>query len=185
MKARSSTTNQNDLALNKELSKLNDIDTLSPSEVAAGDNVFEDSNDDHQEAELNNSPRNEINHDGVELSVRGSEDEFTEELGELVSSDEEDLPESSSRVASKVVRVNNKRTSKLDKFAHLRNDPDFRDFLKEIVSETKTQQTPERTNSKSQSRSRHDKGNNLVSHVQKSPLLVKSPSDTTIYMPAF
>ena len=69
-----------------ELSKFNSIDTLSSNEIIAGGDLHD----------------SEVDHDGVELSVNGSEDEFDEEAvnqggsvddtepGEISSGDEEE-----------------------------------------------------------------------------------------------
>ena len=96
-----------------------------------------------------------VDHDGVELSVNGSDDEFAAEEGatetdaaepgELQSSGEESSPVR--RVPSKVVKVSRAKPTnntslaggahkKHAKFDHLWNDPDFKDFLHEMVNDT-------------------------------------------------
>ena len=159
----------------KEARKLNQIDLLTPLEIAEGDKVL-----------------NDVCHDGVELSINGSDFEDEEgdnngpvanneshgagidhvqdqdtlddsdqvtaqgpEAGEIISSsDDDELPvreENSRKVASKVVKVSrrndgNRRddgplTSKgqgqerFSKFIHLRDDPDFKAFLGEMVDD--------------------------------------------------
>ena len=116
----------------KELHEFNQIDVLSRDEILAGESDTD------------------VEHDGVELSIIGSDlDDFPDdgmESGE-VSSDDEVLndntisPRNLHRVALKVVKVNNRdsaqgiRSDAFDKFAHLKNDPDFRQFLSEMVDD--------------------------------------------------
>ena len=115
----------------KEINKLNNIDLLTPLEIIAGNQVAEDDD--------------QVLHDGVELSVQTSDDEFAceetkgsgsdgiaTEPGEL-QSDEEVSNSPPKRVASKVVKLTPKK--RLDKFSHLRNDPNFKDFLNELIDE--------------------------------------------------
>ena len=159
--------------------------------------------DDLNDAEI--TAAEEICHDGVELTILGSEldDEFPDEHhepGELSDSDDDDADSDDRQmVLSKVVKVDkviNKRIPKRsDKFAHLRHDPEFKEFLNEVLDERMSARTPQ-INEKS-------KGNNtpIVSGVSntvtpaavenehinvKSPKTnaIKSPSDTTIYSPA-
>ena len=111
--------------------------------------------------------------------------------GELSSSDDEMVNYGQHKVQSKVVRANKQqetigKRSGMEKFSHLRSDPDFKQFLSEIVDE--------RMNSSSKQSSKQDKqqdkqqqhrrecndGMNInIPRVQ----LFKSPSDTTIYSP--
>ena len=210
-----------------EIDKIVSIDKLASSEIADGDRVLNDSDN--------------IFHDGVEITILGSDiedDEFPEtiqqnaenssphttedssshmsdsrcEPGELSSSDEgEDTMTHQSpprpKVASKIVNVN-KGNTRMDKFAHLKNDPDFKDFLKEWVDERVNEKLPRkagessvdnRDNSERRARSksqgqRKTKGTPIqLSQEAVSPMFnrsntpitpaLKSPSDTTIYSP--
>ena len=137
--------------LSDKLERLNNIDILSPIEIADGEKAL-----------VSGSETESVCNDGVEISINGSddEDEFPEvtEPGEILSSEDEscDNPQSqkSTQVASKVVKVNRQNTtasggdgsgrqrgnntvkshqSQFDKFEHLHLDPDFRDFVKGIV----------------------------------------------------
>ena len=62
--------------------------------------------------------------------------------------------------------------SKLAKFQHLKNDPEFKDFINDILDSKLASQNPQET-SKNRSKKGNDGRNNLV----------KSPSDTTLYSP--
>ena len=200
-----------------DLHKLNDIDKLSYREFADGD-------------------ENGIYHNGVELSIQGSdiEDDFPEvnptqppstpvggqqsaasdtddgeaevEPGEIYSSGGESSDEDSEiennqhrngnakcmkTVVSKVVKVTprgkrDKRDStkvvesgnKFEKFNHLRNDPDFREFLGEMMDERLA------AAKKPEKKKKSDYDNDKIN--SPSPPLVrgfKSPSDMTIYSP--
>ena len=152
--------NATDLA--RETVKFNQIDSFTADEFQAGDN--------------------EISHDGVELSVNGSDlEDFPDKndgTGQQISQDEDDQTQDSDgeadlteqelaepselsdsdsdqdiqggghlshpKVASKVVKVPVKmkrviqetpksRSDKFAKFSHLRQDPDFRLFLNEVI----------------------------------------------------
>ena len=150
----------------------------------------------------------DILHDGVELSVNGSDlEDFpdgnheatqgqgtcstveTTELGEI-SSDEEFV--NNNTVASKVVKMNKgqNRQNRYSKFMHLKNDPDFKDFLSEIVDNklaaqgerTASSSAPrkEKVNSRITQSEYKNKGGTPSRAVQPN---FKSPSDTTIYSP--
>ena len=67
--------------------------------------------------------------------------------------------------------------SRSEKFAHLCNDPDFRQFLDEVVDKRMAEKVP---------KSKRKQGNidNVnVTDIPYKPQAVKSPSDTTIYSP--
>ena len=83
-----------------------------------------------------------MNHDRVELSINGSEDEFGEEDEETTESGEIVTEQIRSKqpgyVPSKIVRPQNDTTpvrSRIEKIAHLKSDPDFKDFLNELLDE--------------------------------------------------
>ena len=93
----------------------------------------------------------EIDHDDVELSIHGSDEEFAVEKekgandgtepGELLSSDDEGPP--LVQVQSKVTKVtqstmpsSKQHTLKqipINKLSHLRHDPDFKKFLNKMM----------------------------------------------------
>ena len=118
----------------QDIEQLDEIDKQTSVEFVDGERSFEDETADDVH-----------DHDGVELSVAGSDiDDFPEtEPGEVSSSSEEDEPETrhSQKVASKVVKIPNRMDTaaeaedKYAKFRHLRNDPDFRSFLGEMVDD--------------------------------------------------
>ena len=119
---------QLNLDAEKELKDLNNIDTLSSFEIAAGDKI-----DDERE----------IHHDGVDLSIDGSDFEEEGNLSNHWRSDEgmvsdsdgeagkDNESDSPRRIKSKVVRVSKspRRSSseKKNKYAHLKDDPEFRE----------------------------------------------------------
>ena len=76
--------------------------------------------------------------------------------------------------------------SRLDKFAHLKADPEFKEFLKEIVDQQVKADRAERRADYSHSPV-HRNGSKGRSKPKKGmvnqPFLVKSPSDTTLYSP--
>ena len=204
-----------------ELNKFATIDTLTSDKFLGGQ-------DDDQ-----------VCHDGIELSVQGSDlEEFPDDAGETAQSDSEiepgepgELSSSESedeevfhprkgQPASKVVKPNcasetviksrsDKKTDKFQqKFGHLRNDPDFKDFLNEIIDErigpndatssrgekhvSDTKGGHHKKGSKSQSQKYNDQSQNdndvinmprEVNHPQYKSPNFKSPSDTTIYTP--
>ena len=152
--------------LTKEITELSKIDELSSTEIADGDRAFE-SNE-------------EVDHDGIELAVSGSDvDEFPDsapsgsgiEPGELShtdnSDDEHPHLQHHGKVASKVVKVNkvtsatNKGQSATDKFSHLCNDPDFRVFLNEVLDERMSSKRNESSEDRSTSKNRKRKGTEL------------------------
>ena len=145
---------------------LNEIDTMKPFEIAGGDTD------------------NEIDHDGIELSVNGSDiEDFPEdsqwgdnttlpgnvsEPGEL-SLDEETAMVCYNCVASKVVVPSTSKSPKANKYSHLKNDPEFAEFLDQMLDSRMAAREPKKSS----------KNEALVNKLQ----MVKSPSDTTIYMP--
>ena len=147
--------------IESELKKLSQIDSLTSCELADGEQGLNDEDSD-------------VNHDGVELSVNGSDfeddiedprtsgtseppaqghiDSTTEsdveemnngiEPGELSSSEDEVDVRPKKSVASKVVRAEKEKipckeqnNDRFSKFKHLREDPDFRDFLFEVLDD--------------------------------------------------
>ena len=214
-------TDTEGIVTQQDIENFDKIDKLTLNEFVDGEQVLDDS---------------DIYNDGVELSIQGSdiEEEFPdpqtsggvdenntvsesdenklEEDGEIMSSDDE-VEISRGRIASKVVKVNRKNeveSNGTQKFDYLRNDPSFREFLKEVIGESKGDG---RTDS-NKSRHLHDspdqhekidhvharntvrsskhpnhtpektgKGIELSPAHLKLPLLAKSPSDTTIYTP--
>ena len=142
-----------------------------------------------------------INHDGVELSVNGSDlDEFSDdeqpenrnsghEPGEILSSDEEQhqvddvndkfVNRNENRSANKttenagpVVRT----TNKFAKFRQLKNDPEFNEFLDELLDK-------KLSDSGMDNAKRNSKKGNQMQETRRTNL-IKSPSDTTLYSPA-
>ena len=106
-----------------ELCKLNEIDRLTSEEISGGDNDASD-----------------ICNYGVELSCEGSDlDEFPDtadntEPGELSNEEPEPGTSTQGSVRSKVVKVNKTTTNtRSDKYAHLRHDPEFHQFLDEML----------------------------------------------------
>ena len=186
-------TNQTNVS---ETEYLNNIDSLTADEFLAG----------------------EIDYDGVELTIGSDLDEFLDdavgEPGEVSSSGEEESPLQRQTVSSKVIKPNKnpQRSDKFSQFAHLKNDPEFRQFVSELVVDAKTA-----TNAaegaehghipRESSKVKHKKGNNFTfnssqndfdsdipltdlagnterqNHVVCSRPNFKSPSDTTIYSP--
>ena len=208
---------------NKEISKRN-VRTDKDFERNVLDVI-----DSHTNFEITegNSASGEIDHDGVELSIQGSDidadlsDEEVDrtatgsEPGEIVSSGEEDcevdqpavqIPrESGNRKAATATGV----TGRLGKFQHLRHDPDFNDFIDEVLdrklsdkhdkhddrsSSYNHDKRHDKQNDRQSSKGKTSKGkqamgndnNNRCSQV-KSPnnnrSQIKSPSDTTLYSP--
>ena len=172
--------------VNKELEDLNTIDALTSNEIVDGDRVFDDSNGKMQEDDNNDQ---QINHDGVELSISGSDiEEFggdserlpttpshhsndsESENGEVFSEDESDVERDGHQVsvASKIVKVSKDTPrSRFDKFSHLREDPEFRDFVKELIHDehsgnkkNKDSHCRKNKSSRSRSRSRSRSNNN-------------------------
>ena len=81
------------------------------------------------------------------------------------------------------------RLSRLEKFSHLRNDPDFKDFLNEVIDVRMSGHQSDKRD-KSQASRREQSGRksskNDITNVQSTKPFVqsfKSPSDTTIYSP--
>ena len=191
----------------RERENLNKIDTLTSNEILDGNEAAEEG------SERDMQPQ-EANHDGIEISIHGSDDEFTEEdtaldgtePGELSSSDDESDQRfdqgkygKTNRVASKVVKVNQRadnnneqsHQSRLSKFQHLKDDPDFKLFLNEVVDERmagrrRSSDSRKRKSSKAKGTEEYvdeTHGNEINHHDNHHVNMVKSPSDTTIYSP--
>ena len=209
MKAKSlKTFGQSSIDTNVEIDKLSQIDCLTSVEFAGGNDASNKSGG--EEA---------IHNDGIEISINGSDvdDEFLDEEGfedEVVEQqDEEERGNKKGRnwVSSKVVKVtqndlhNNDQSSSVvgDKFSHLRNDPDFRRFLNEMLDDRdKGQQdyshgvsnsaaatpTPQRGRNLTPKGKNRGNGDQMDNHLTPTtPCLarlctVKSP-DTMIYSP--
>ena len=118
-----------------------------------------------------------------------------EEPGEIVSSDDEDeysTVNSNRHVSSEVVRADQNVGSKYEKFKHWRNDPDFKEFLKEFVDERISDNGQSQRLKESKGRSsdgtetipctpKNKKGE--VNQGRAQVQMFKSPFDTTIYSP--
>ena len=173
--------NQKKVALQKELAKFDAIDSLTTEEFVAGEDEGADEND--------------VCHDGVVLSVTGSDfedEDFQDnnaieyrggeddgrvtvttsgnsdaesvnnldiESGEIESSDDD----SQVSVRSKVVKVGdtskvmdtNRSSDKVDKFSHLKDDPEFKSFLKEMIAEDRDRKTSTQKRDKKERRERN------------------------------
>ena len=196
-----------------ERNRLNNIDRLNSVEIAGGNLTDEEAlNDNH-----------EIEHDGIKLSINGSDvdEEFPEadlpstsptvnttprqveetEPGEILSNEEEE-DITRHQVQSKVVKVprqiptskgdkgaKNKSNSVLNKYSHLKNDPEFKSFIDEIVGirmaarELSVDKATKRNNTNG---SKMAKTSKAVTPQQNNSIPVqnfKSPSDTTLYSP--
>ena len=132
-------TNQNDF--DKEIQQLNEIDNLSPNEILDGEKAVQEEGVEVEDVE-------EVDHNGVELSIQGSDiDEYSDDNGEIHSSSEEEEEIQPGRtVTSKVLKAKNivnepksAENHSFDKFSHLRNDPEFKAFLKEMVDDQRYQ----------------------------------------------
>ena len=156
---------QKEINSQEEIEKLNNIDKLTPFEIAEGDKVSGeneiyhdgvdlciDGSDFEEDGEI--CPRNKN-------KERNEEDSDGAESGEIYSSsdDEYDDEPPKRQVASKVIRANkspkiaptsNKttpddryqskdnlgsRSANGNKYNHLKNDPEFREFLAEIIGD--------------------------------------------------
>ena len=120
----------------------------------------------------------DIDHDGVELSIQGSDidedvnnDMVASEPVEISSSEDEDecTEHTTKKVLSKVVKVSKENgtgktanNDKFDKFSQGRNNPDFREFLREMVGESTTtsKQSVGKHDKKSQSKPKNSKEKN-------------------------
>ena len=152
MKAKEQNKLKKQMNLDKEIEQLDQIDKLTDVEIAEGEKAALSVDDE------------EVNHDGIILSVSSDleDDSFPEEgeipnvtrcitePGEVDSSEEKSdvvcnkggRPGIPSKVV-KVTKVNKtttdvgsaSRSSRLDKFSHLRNDPDFKVFLNEMLDD--------------------------------------------------
>ena len=151
-----------------ELSKLNQIDGLTSNEILGGNEVLNEGDDD------------EVNHDGVELSVNGSDvDEFPDDNTELTRQepgeldDESDVEEEEvlvrNKVASKIVAVPKSSTpmSRPGRFDHLQNDPEFKQFLKEMVNNQMTSKEKADASPTRRKHSKHSKARNDLSDHKK------------------
>ena len=126
----------------------------------------------------------EIEHDGVEVAVQSSDDEFRDEEG--LNSSQNDASSSDESEDEEVTLNTNK-----DKLQELKNDPQFAKYIEQLV-EQKVQET---TGVNKKGKKANDKGNGndandkLVTPLRKTNVScklpgVKSPSDSTLYTPA-
>ena len=189
MKAKLNNNSDKRIVTREDLANLDKIDKLTVDEIAGGDD--------------------KIHHDGIKLSINGSdtEDDFPEvettEPGEISSSGCEDSDEEmqdeyrNKCVASKVTKVNkpetvdtNRSRSRSSKFNHLCDDPDFRDFLNGMPDDRdrgrKLDDSLEQSGSKH--KHRHDSTKRKEKQTRRTetpvkPCNFKSPSDTTLYSP--
>ena len=189
-----------------DLEQYNALDFQTDSEIADGNAA---------------AGRSTVDHDGIELSVNGSDlDEFSDdennnldqtgEPGEILTSEDEQVDNTQS-VAVTVHRSSGKdqsvqKVNKLDKFKHLRNDPDFNEFLDQVLDRKLSDKT---SGSNSTAKGAKVKGTvNSIFNVNQNATcnpkaqqqgvssvskpsnhtpqvrnLIKSPSDTTLYTP--
>ena len=133
-----------------EIDKLNAIDTLTSTEVADGDELAGDVSHDRIVLSIGSDledefPEHEPPHpEGPEAGEVFSSEEEVTTITAATSNDNGNKVVSRSRVASKVIKVSNPQlniqshgsqdTSKFTKFSQLRNDPDFKQFLNEMVN---------------------------------------------------
>ena len=172
---------------NEDLHAFDELDVQTNSEIAEGN-----------AAALGRPP---IDHDGVELSVHGSDlDEFSDEEvldqpdetsgepGEILSSGEEDIHEAQAAAVH-----NTSQAKKLDKFRHLKDDPDFHTFLNQVLDKKLASQDHQKGRDNNfdnlnQNATRHapaprpSKDEQVVQRQVNN--VIKSPSDTTLYTPA-
>ena len=229
-----------------DIEQFNQIDSLTSVEIADGEG---------DEQNNSNPDQQETDGDGVDLSIIGSDfedDDFDSvEMGSIMEEDNNNQQRKA--VTSKVVMVNRDKNfnspsrsrshsrsrsqskgGSFGKFKHLKDDPDFREFLKEMIDghdncdNSRRRRSHRRSRSRSQSRgcsqhSKHKHGSSRQCSRDKSdrsearsrkgsvekldrnfpvePIhvqvtdktvtpvtkdkgqLVKSPSDTTLYLP--
>ena len=168
-----------------DIAELDSIDIQTNSEIADGNAAATDVT---------------VDHDGVELSIHGSDlDAFSDEetgdldnnrgqtddleAGEIETSDEEMTIADNSVIPPVQKPVSRSvKANKLDKFKHLRNDPDFNEFLDEVLDKKLADKGDK--NHQQKEKDRGKKGNDTVNRDSVNrPNLIKSPSDTTLYSP--
>ena len=182
--------------------EIEDIDNHTLSEIAEGSAI----------AVASTSSEN-IEHDGVKLSINGSDiDEFSDEEdqhsqqyepGAILTSDEEEVaqvqvvqkPAPAAQPVRRVVTnkdgsINAKSAApKFQKFYHLKDDPEFNEFLDVVLdkklSDRKVIENQQNGGSTSENKSRKKAGKkgNEQSQQKQHNNLIKSPSDTTLYSP--
>ena len=166
----------------KEIEKINEFDAKTTVKISAAESFLDDTTIGEED----------LDHDGVEISINGSDDEFADnsnaqsekecsEDGQL-STDEsggEEQHVERGRVASKVVKVNKTldgENSRMEKFKHLSVDPDFKDFLNKILDERDSVSASKKHK---RSKSAHkDKGNSLCEQEPVLSLQAESVSAT-------
>ena len=179
----------------KDINDYNVIDTQTNTEISEGNAVA--------------TPGRPVEHDGVELSVNGSDlDEFSDEEimtvdtvdslnnqnsqrneqqgepGEILSSGEDDEHPIQGRTsllrrlaASKTTKNAKQPSSRMEKFKHLRHDPDFNEFLDQVLDKKLSEKKGKGMNT--------DNANqNATIRARTVNNIIKSPSDTTLYTPA-
>ena len=161
------------------MENLNSIDQMTPDEIVGGDTG------------------SDIDHDGVELSIHGSEDEFGDDGDETEPGE---IPPSEEEAATPAVNLNNNKSTKLEKLKQWRQDPDFKEFLNEILDERdgtnsgkgRKGMNPNLLRNENEGLSNNVVRNHTESYSKSSPKAmvaravapaIKSPSDTTIYSP--
>ena len=191
----------------EEMQRLNAIDKLNPVEIADG-NLSEEVSDDM------------VNHDGVVLSVQGSDiEEFPDgepaanqpesdnssnenvtetEHGEISSDKETEAGRAARKqpkIASKIVVVPRERKDNQDrqhvngsanKYSHLRNDPEFRVFLDEMLDScmaARGSPAIKEVDNTANTTPHHDKDSRARRASKNLVSPFKSSSDTTIYTP--
>ena len=132
-------------------------------------------------------------YDGMQVNINASDDDFSESEPEPESDEDPDNVETleNSQAASlNKTRPETRQDSTQAKFESWRNDPDFKMFVAEIVSETRQLDRAE-SDSGQQTGGRElpNKGKSVKQNVNQGKdgqmAQIKSPSDTTIYKPAF
>ena len=136
--------------------------------------------------EENDDDLNEL-YDGIEVNVNASEDDFVDsdvdddydQLVDHTDSRQQGINQNDNRVRgnendAEAAKQGSSGLTHKEKLQMWKNDPDFRQLVKEVMAED--------LNERQSSRDNDQKGMN------KSPKVInvtKSPSDTTIYRPAF
>ena len=161
-----------------EIKELDTIDTQTISEISDGNRAAVVSSEEV------------VDHDGVELSINGSdldldysdvEDEQTVdngrgEPGEIVSSDEETTQNAPPPPPAKKKNFKSGDTGvkSFAKFQHLKDDSEFSDFIDIMLDKKLSQKKGDEPDRRASTKHRNKERGNLI----------KSPSDTTLYSPA-
>ena len=188
----------------KHLSELNKLDTHTEFEISEGNAAV---------------GANLIDHDGIELSVNGSDleefisddetetqygtvsesnqDHLQQEPGEIFSDEEDTVTVTLPKEKSKDKRIPKLASNgKFSKFQHLKDDPEFNDFLDSMLDRKLSGKVTETSKVNSQNQ-KGKKGNDDLdieqpnqsskrlsnNVVNRTHQIIKSPSDTTLYSP--